>query len=91
MGWRGRTGPAAEPESLLPPIAEVLGRATVLGSRRQAPANLARASLVVRLPPDGTGLLAFDRIDTLVAAGRRAAEAALAGAPADLLAGPRPA
>ncbi len=61
----------------LPPIGEVLGRATVLGSWRAARANRARAALVVTVPDDDTGLLDFDRIDVMVAAGRGAAQAAL--------------
>lgn len=74
-----RSVPAAEssPETQLPPVAETLTRATVLSSWRQAEANRGRAALVISVPTDRTGLLAFDRLDDLVDAGRRAAERAI--------------
>jgi NTE family protein len=63
----------------LPPIAETLARATVLGSWRTAERNRHRAALTITVPDDGTGLFAWDRLDALVAAGRQAAEEALRG------------
>jgi predicted acylesterase/phospholipase RssA len=74
---RGRSG--ADP--LLPPIAEVLARSTVLGSWRMAEQNRARAALTITVPDDGTGLLEWGRLDELVQAGTRAAEVALADLP----------
>lgn len=78
---RGRraTVPSAEStqHTRLPPVAETLTRATVLSSWRQAEANRGRAAMVVSVPTDRTGLLAFDRLDELVDAGRRAAERAM--------------
>ncbi|HEU4515078.1 MAG TPA: patatin-like phospholipase family protein [Nocardioidaceae bacterium] len=64
-------------ESMLPPVAETLTRATVLGSWRLAEANRGRAAMVIPVPTERTGLLAFDRLDDLVDAGRRAAERAI--------------
>jgi hypothetical protein len=88
FGTRG-TGPARRflgvrrpagtgDDAPLPPIAEVLARATVLGSWRTAEQNRARAMLTITVPDDGTGLLEWQRLDALVELGRQAAEAALA-------------
>lgn len=74
---RSVTAAEASSETRLPPVAETLTRATVLSSWRQAEANRGRAALVISVPTDRTGLLAFDRLDDLVDAGRRAAERAI--------------
>jgi len=71
-------GGGTEDNVPLPPIAEVLARATVLSSWRSAEQNRARAALTITVPDDGTGLLEWQRLDALVETGRRAAEAALA-------------
>lgn len=65
-----------------PGIAETLSRATALASWRVSQANRELADLVI-VPaiPDTLRILAFSHIDRLVAAGRRAAEDALATAP----------
>ncbi len=77
--WRGRLRQRPRPDSepALPPIAETLTRATVLGSWRHIEAHRSQATLLVTLPPDDTGVLAFDHLDRLVEAGRRAAALAL--------------
>ena len=78
---RGRRASVPSAESSqhtrLPPVAETLTRATVLSSWRQAEANRGRAAMVISVPTDRTGLLAFDRLDDLVDAGRRATERAM--------------
>jgi len=75
---RGSGAPVATSiEPPPPPIAETLTRATVLSSWRQAEANRDRAALVITVPADQTGLLAFDRLDAMVDAGRTAARTAM--------------
>lgn len=63
----------------LPLIAEVLARVSVLGSRRSAEWNRPLAAFTITLPDDGTRTLDWHRLDAIVAAGRRAGKAALAG------------
>jgi predicted acylesterase/phospholipase RssA len=75
----------SSPGERLPPVAETLTRATVLSSWRQAEANRSRAAMVISVPTDRTGLLAFDRLDDLVDAGRRAAERAMDSGGVDTL------
>lgn len=78
--------PAGDGGLVAPPIAEVLARATVLGSWRVAEVNRPRAALTITVPDDGTGQLDWNRLDALVEAGRRAGERALAEcAAADVL------
>jgi predicted acylesterase/phospholipase RssA/CRP-like cAMP-binding protein len=69
----------------LPVIAEILSRVAVLGSWRAVEWNRPRAALTITLSDDGTGMLDWPRLDTLVEAGRRAGEAALEGGVCDAL------
>lgn len=63
-----------------PSIVETLTRATMLGSRRAAAQDRMQADAVIRPLVEDVGLMDFSRIDTLVAAGRRATEAAIEAA-----------
>lgn len=65
----------------LPNMMETLAGAVTLGSRRRAEINAGRAAVVIRPDLGATGLLAFDQLDRLFAAGRRAAADAIADAP----------
>ena len=64
----------------LPSIMETMTRATVLGSVERAEKNRALAALVVSPDVQDVGLREFGALDRAVAAGRVAAEAALADA-----------
>jgi NTE family protein len=66
-------GPSGSP----PRVVETLARSTALGSWRKAEENRARARLVVTPELTSVGLLEFRRIDEIIDAGRRAAEAAI--------------
>jgi predicted acylesterase/phospholipase RssA len=61
----------------IPGIHETLLRSGVLGSSRTSEANRARAQVLVAPDVRGIGMLAFRRLDAIVAAGREAAVAAL--------------
>jgi EmrB/QacA subfamily drug resistance transporter len=69
---RDRTGAG------LPGLRETVSRAAVLGSMREAEEARRAAALTVVPDVDGAGLLEFHQVDELLAAGRRAARAALA-------------
>jgi hypothetical protein len=60
-------------------MAEILTRATVLGSWNSADRHRGRAAHTITVPDDGTRMLEWTRLDALVAVGRRAAEEALQG------------
>src|SRR3954451_13338015 len=62
----------------LPGLRETVSRAAVLGSLREAEEARRAAALTVVPDVDGAGLLEFHQVDELLAAGRRAARAALA-------------
>jgi NTE family protein len=64
----------------LPSIMETMTRATVLGSVERAEKNRTLAALVVSPDVQDVGLREFAALDRAVAAGRAAAEAALADA-----------
>ena len=64
----------------LPSIMETMTRATVLGSVERAERNRALAALVISPEVQDVGLRQFGALDRAVAAGRAAAEAALADA-----------
>src|SRR5207244_8810853 len=72
-----------------PSITEVLARSAMLSSVRAAGAHRARAQLVIAPDVGAAGLLEFARLDGMVDAGRRAADAqledplALAGRPSE--------
>jgi predicted acylesterase/phospholipase RssA len=55
-----------------PNVVETIARAAVLGSWQALSANAALAETIIRPELDGIGLLAFDRLDEMVAAGERA-------------------
>ncbi|TML99079.1 MAG: cyclic nucleotide-binding domain-containing protein [Actinobacteria bacterium] len=60
-----------------PSITEVLARSAMLSSVRAAGAHRARAQLVIAPDVGAAGLLEFARLDAMVDAGRRAADAQL--------------
>ncbi len=62
----------------VPSIMETMTRATVLGSVERAERNRSLASLVISPDVQDVGLREFSALDRAVAAGRSAAEAALA-------------
>ena len=62
----------------LPSIMETMTRATVLGSVERAERNRALAALVISPDVQDVGLREFSALDRAIAAGRAAAEAALA-------------
>jgi NTE family protein len=64
----------------LPSIMETMTRATVLGSVERAERNRSLAALVISPEVQDVGLREFSALDRAVAAGRAAAEAALADA-----------
>ena len=68
----------------LPSIMETMTRATVLGSVERAERNRTLAALVISPDVQDVGLREFAALDRAVAAGRAAAEAALADAAAAL-------
>jgi predicted acylesterase/phospholipase RssA len=61
-----------------PPLLDTLARATVLSSWQSASLSRALADVLVVPDPGPVGMLAFDRIDELRAAGREAAVSSLA-------------
>jgi NTE family protein len=67
----------------LPSLGETLTRVLLLGSANTTAAALRRADLVITPRPAGVGLLEFHQLDAAREAGRAAARAALAGAPAE--------
>lgn len=82
MGRRPKSNTVVNPS-----IVDTLAWATVLGSWRRAEENRARAQLVVTPDVGDTPLLAFERLDTVVEAGRRAMRSVLRDGPAWLVAG----
>src|SRR4051794_3656283 len=70
---------------LLPGFGETVVRSILLGSVDTAEAAQRYADVVIEPSVAGVGLLEWDRVDDMIAAGRRAAEEALAAAPAGLL------
>jgi NTE family protein len=66
-------------EGVLPAIAEILTRVSVLGSWRAVEQSRPRAILTITVPDTGTGMLEWNRLDAMVEVGRHAAEAALQG------------
>ncbi|MDQ3121258.1 MAG: patatin-like phospholipase family protein [Actinomycetota bacterium] len=70
--------PDLNPQALLPTILETLSRATVLGSVERAEANRELADLLITPDVQDISLRGFKHVDRAVAAGRRAAEEALA-------------
>ena len=71
---------SSSPAARLPSIMETMTRATVLGSVERAERNRALATLVISPDVQDVGLREFSALDRAVAAGRAAAEAALADA-----------
>ena len=67
-----------------PGLGETLGRLFLLASSNTADASRKHANLVIEPRSPGVGLLEFHQIDAAVEAGRRATEAALGAAPAEL-------
>ena len=67
-----------------PWLGETLGRLFLLASSNTAQASRKHANLVIEPRSPGVGLLEFHQIDAAVEAGRRATEAALEAAPAEL-------
>jgi NTE family protein len=67
-----------------PGLGETLGRLFLLASSNTAQASRKHANLVIEPRSPGVGLLEFHQIDAAVEAGRRATEAALEAAPAEL-------
>jgi NTE family protein len=61
----------------LPSIVETVTRATFLGSRRRAVGSRQQADVLIAPAVNDISLLQFDRLEHAVAAGRRAADAAL--------------
>lgn len=72
-------------DALLPSFAETVIRSILLGSIDTAAAAQRYADVVIEPAVAGVGLLEWDRMDDMIAAGRRAGEAALAQVPAELL------
>src|SRR4051794_39157816 len=70
---------------LLPGFGETVVRSILLGSVDTAEAAQRYADVVIEPSVAGVGLLEWDRVDDMIAAGRRAGEEALAAAPAGLL------
>src|SRR4051794_34695098 len=71
-------------DALLPGFGETIVRSILLGSTDTAEAAQRYADIVIEPAVAGVGLLAWDRTDDMIAAGRLAAEKALAAAPAGL-------
>jgi predicted acylesterase/phospholipase RssA len=69
---------AGNAAAALPSIMETMTRATVLGSVERAERNRSLAALVISPDVQNVGLREFSALDRAVAAGRTAAEAALA-------------
>ncbi len=67
-----------------PGLGETLGRLFLLASSNTAQASRKYANLVIEPRAPGVGLLEFHQMDAAVEAGRRATEAALEAAPAEL-------
>jgi NTE family protein len=65
-------------DNIGPGIISTLARAMVLGGRRRAEQNRAETDLLISPDVHDIGLFDFERIDDAVAAGRRAADEALA-------------
>jgi NTE family protein len=72
-------------DALLPGFGETVIRSILLGSIDTAEAAQRYADVVIEPAVAGVGLLEWDRMDDMIDAGRRAAEKALAEAPAGLL------
>jgi predicted acylesterase/phospholipase RssA len=72
-------------DALLPGFGETVVRSILLGSTDTAEAAARYADVVIEPAVAGVGLLAWDRTDDMIDAGRLAAEKALAEAPAGLL------
>ena len=70
---------------LLPGFGETVVRSILLGSTDTAETARRYADIVIEPAVAGAGLLAWDRTDDMIYAGRLAAEEALAAAPAGLL------
>ena len=73
-------------DALLPGFGETVVRSILLGSTDTAEAAARYADVVISPAVAGVGLLAWDRTDDMIEAGRLAAEKALAEAPAGLFA-----
>ena len=73
-------------DALLPGFGETVMRSILLGSTDTAEAAARYADVVIAPAVAGVGLLAWDRTDDMIEAGRLAAEKALAEAPAGLFA-----
>ncbi len=69
----------------LPPLTDTMARIALLSSANTDESARQHADMTIRVPVAGVGLLEFHQIDQARAAGRRAAVAALADAPAWLL------
>ncbi|PTL56509.1 MDR family MFS transporter/patatin-like phospholipase family protein [Paraconexibacter algicola] len=78
---RPRRGRAPEDADTLPAIGDTLTSGLLLGSVAELEANRRAADLLIEPRPDGVGLLEFHQLDRAIAAGREAAERALAAAP----------
>jgi NTE family protein len=76
---------APERTATLPTILETLSRATVLGSVERAEANRSLAQVIITPEVQHVGLREFRRLDDAIAAGREAAERALAAGGAEAL------
>jgi NTE family protein len=72
-------------DALLPGFGETVVRSILLGSTDTAEAAARYADVVIEPEVAGVGLLAWDRTDDMIVAGRLAAERALAEVPAGLL------
>jgi NTE family protein len=72
-------------DALLPGFGETVVRSILLGSTDTAEAAQRYADIVIEPAVAGVGLLAWDRTDDMIYAGRLAAEKALEAAPAGLL------
>lgn len=81
----------AQPESrraVVPSIVETMSRATFLGSQQRAVSNRMVADIMIEPAVADIRLFEFDRLDAAVAAGRRAADQALADGLQDLVNAP---
>jgi NTE family protein len=72
-------------DALLPGFGETVVRSILLGATDTAEAAQRYADIVIEPAVAGVGLLAWDRTDDMIYAGRLAAEKALEAAPAGLL------
>jgi predicted acylesterase/phospholipase RssA len=72
-------------DALLPGFGETVVRSILLGSTDTAEAAARYADLVIEPQVAGVGLLAWERTDDMIEAGRQAAERALAEMPDGLL------